>query len=110
MQRLNQSSMESQVNQTNVAVLYPATEPAEPSRPRLLLNLFLAIFFGTALGVGLALRQEIIDYRIRVVEDITDLLNLPVLGIIEKTQPASARLARPFWTWRRRDALALPKP
>lgn len=106
MQRLNQSILESQVNQTNVAILHPATEPVDPSRPKVLLNVILSLVFGTLLGVGLALRRETLDYRIRVPEDLTDLLKLPVLGTVEREPLASDRRARPFWLWWQRGGLA----
>jgi polysaccharide biosynthesis transport protein len=108
-QRLNQSSLESQANQTNVAILHPATEPVDPSRPRLWLNLFLSVFVGVLLGVLLALRREMIDYRIRVIEDVTELLKLPVLGIIEKPPLAPDARRGPLWGWWRRAGLALGK-
>ena len=110
MQRLNQMSLESQSTQTNsVVVLYPATEPVEPSRPRLVLNLVLAAIFGILLGVGLALRREVVDYRIRMLEDVTELLKLPVLGSIDKMTQPSDSPARAFWArWRRSSLAANP--
>jgi chain length determinant protein EpsF len=106
MQRLNQTSMESKIDQTNVVVLYPATEPVSASSPRLVLNVILALFFGMLLGVGLALRSEAIDHRIRVVEDIVDLLKLPVLAIVDKAASTGNARARPALPWWRRGGLA----
>jgi chain length determinant protein EpsF len=106
MQRLSQSSMESQMTQTNVLILHPATEPVKPSRPKLLLNLILSIAVGGLLGIVLALRREVMDYRIRVSEDISELLKLPVLGVIERTSAGGEPAP---WSWRnfwRRGALA----
>ena len=106
MQRLNQTNMESQANQTNVAILYPATEPVDPSRPKVLLNVILSIFVGGLLGVGLALRREMVDYRIRAPEDITELLKLPVLGMIGKSHPPTDGRPRLFRAWWRRRNMA----
>ncbi len=97
-QRLAQTSLESQTQQTNVVVLTPATEPIEPSFPKLLLNTIMAIFVGVMLGVGLALVLEMFSRRVRSVEDLTEGLGLPVLSVID------ARDAP------RRRHLALPKP
>jgi polysaccharide biosynthesis transport protein len=78
--RVNQSNLESQTQQTNVAVLSPAVEPVDPSFPKLFLNIALAIFLGTMLGIGAALLRELVDRRIRSREDIEQMLNLNVLA------------------------------
>jgi chain length determinant protein EpsF len=78
--RVNQSNLESQTQQTNIAVLSPAVEPTEPASPKIILNTLLAVFLGTLLGVGAALALELADRRIRSREDIEQLLNLNVLA------------------------------
>ncbi len=78
--RVNQSNLESQTQQTNISVLSPATEPIEPASPKLLLNIVLAVFLGTLLGVGVALAMELADRRVRSPEDIEQMLNLNVLA------------------------------
>ena len=79
-QRANQSTLESQSQQTNIVVLSPATEPTEPSSPKIILNTLLAVFLGTLLGVGAALALELADRRIRSRDDIEQALGLPVLA------------------------------
>lgn len=79
-QRQTQSNLESQNNQTNVALLAPATPPASPSSPKPLVNLTLAVAVGLVLAIGMALLGELLDRRLRSFEDITALLDLPVLG------------------------------
>lgn len=83
-QRLTQSSLESQASQTNIAVLTPATEPSSPSSPKILLNTLLSVFFGTFLAIGSALIREVMDRRVRSVEDLTEVLGVPVLGRVPK--------------------------
>ena len=101
-QRFNQTSLESQSTQTNVSVLTPAAEPTEPSFPKPLLNTLVSVFFGTLLGVGAALVLEMFDQRIRSVDDLGGMLQLPILGVIEKQQRRGPiRLA--FWS--RKSAL-----
>jgi polysaccharide biosynthesis transport protein len=87
-QRFNQTRLESQSTQTNVSVLTPASEPSEPSFPKMLLNTLLAIFVGTFLGIGAAVVREILDRRIRSAEDLAEMLQLPVLAVMG---PAKAR-------------------
>lgn len=81
-QRLSQTSLESQTQQTNIAVLTPATAPLKHSSPRTALNLALAVFLGTLLGIGSALLLELVDHRVRGPEDIQQAGAAPLLGII----------------------------
>lgn len=89
-QRLTQTNLESQVTQTNVVLLHPATEPLEPSSPKLLLNLALSIFLGSMLGVGAALLMEMRDRRVRSAEDILEALEVPLLGVLDARASKSA--------------------
>ena len=81
-QRASQTNIESQTTQTNIAVLNPAAAPADPSKPKVLLNILVSIFLGTLLGVGLALMLELINRRVRSTEDLAEALDIPVLGSI----------------------------
>lgn len=81
-QRASQTNIESQTNQTNIAVLNPASAPTEPSKPRVFLNVLVSIFLGTLLGVGLGLMLELGQRYVRSAQDLADALELPVLGSI----------------------------
>lgn len=81
-QRLVQSNLESQTQQTNIVVLNSAVEPIEPSSPKLLLNSLLSILVGAVLGVGIALLLELFNRRIRSAEDVVEALGLPVIGYL----------------------------
>ncbi len=87
MQRSGQSHMESEINQTNIAILNPAFPPQKPDQPKLLLNMFLAVFLGSILALGTALLAELLDRRIRSASDVSDALNLPVFSIIPQWIP-----------------------
>ena len=95
--RASQSGIESQTNQTNIALLNPAIAPSSPSKPRVMLNILVSIFLGTLLGVGLALALELRSRRVRSAEDLTDALDIPLLGYVSsatrflKFKPAGAR-------------------
>lgn len=88
-QRASQTSIESQTNQTNIGVLNAATAPADPSKPKLFLNILVSIFLGALLAVGLALMLELANRRVRSADDLADALNLPVLGTIAHTGAAA---------------------
>lgn len=81
-QRASQTSIESQTNQTNIAVLNPATAPTDPSKPKVFLNILVSIFLGTLLGVGLVLMLELANRRVRSSADLAEALDLPVLGSV----------------------------
>lgn len=82
-QRLVQTNLESQTQQTNIVVLNPAVEPTEPSSPKLLLNTLLSIFVGGMLAIALALLLELFNRRVRSPEDIVEALGLPVIGYLD---------------------------
>lgn len=84
MERYNQSSMQSRVNLTNVVLLNPAAEPVKPSSPKVVLNMALSVFLGSMLGLGLALLFEMLDRRVRVEQDLGEVMGLPVLGVLAK--------------------------
>jgi chain length determinant protein EpsF len=79
-QRLAQSNLESLTQQTNVVQLTTATAPNDPSSPKLVINLIVAIFLGGVLGIGAALAAEMRNRRVREDEDIVELLGVPLLG------------------------------
>lgn len=91
-QRLAQTGLESQMPQTNVAMLTVATEPSAPSSPKVALNTALSLVFGALLGMGLALLCEHLNRRLRCASDLSELLNVPVLAVL----PARGRSYRRF--------------
>jgi chain length determinant protein EpsF len=88
-QRLAQSSLESQMQQTDMSVLTTAVAPLFPSSPRLLLNTAIALLLGTLLGIGAVLWRELTDQRLRSAEQLVLLAAVPVLGIIPQSDHAS---------------------
>ena len=82
--RSAQTKLESSSVQTNIAILNAASEPLEPSRPRVFLNIIVAVFLGLLLGVGIALLLELTNRRVRSAEDLAELIGLPLLAAIPK--------------------------
>ena len=81
-QSASQTRLQSLANQTNVVRLNTALAPIDPSSPKLSLNLLIAAFLGTLLGVGYAMVLELMNRRIRSSEDLMQMLDLPVLASI----------------------------
>jgi chain length determinant protein EpsF len=91
LQQTNQTRLESRVDRTNVAVLNPATPPVNPSSPRVLLNLVVALFAGTALATGLILMLEVCSRRVRSATDFMIFDDLPVLAELPPLSSATLR-------------------
>jgi len=89
--RFTQASLESQATQTNVAVLSPATAPLEASSPRILRYTAMAVFFGLLAGLGAAFLWEMLDRRVRCVEDVAEMLQMPVLGVVQRHKRSRRR-------------------
>ncbi len=100
--RFNQTSLESQLTQTNVSVLNPAVEPTEPSSPNFKKNMSITVLLGLLLGGGAAFLLELLDRRVRSADDLAEMLQLPVLAIITPPRKPGRLLF-----WRRPPALAL---
>ena len=69
----------------NPAIIWEKAEvPEFPSRPRVMLNLALGIFFGLALGIGVAFFIEYLDTSVKTMEDIETYFGLPVLAVVPR--------------------------
>jgi uncharacterized protein involved in exopolysaccharide biosynthesis len=74
------------VQQALVAVVEQATLDANPVRPRPALNVAMGLIVGLTSGLGLALLLEFMRRTIKTPKDLTDVLHLPILGMIPKSQ------------------------
>jgi uncharacterized protein involved in exopolysaccharide biosynthesis len=82
--RLSQTSLEGQTTQSNGYVLAEAVPPIRPSSPKVVTNIALSIVVGFLLGIGAVILLEMIDRRVRTVAEVSELLGLPVLGVLPK--------------------------
>ena len=85
-QRLSQTRIEGQAEQSDIAMLNPAVAPIEPDSPKIPRNVLLSIFLGIMLGCGIALLAELLDRRIRSDQDLSDVLQIPVFGVVDWKQ------------------------
>lgn len=81
-QRLNQTSLEGKANESEISILNKAIPPLKHSSPRVLLNTVISIIFGSILGICFALVAEMVNRKVRSVEDLTRIAELPVLAVI----------------------------
>lgn len=68
----------------NVSILTPALlgENPSPVKPDPMLNIAIAAVIGLMLGVGIAFLLEYLDTTMKDEQDVEELLNLPILGVI----------------------------
>lgn len=95
-QRLSQTSLESQAQQTNIQMLSEAFAPTRKSSPNTMLNLMIASFFGAILSIGAAVGREFSDRRLRNVDDAVRVFGLPVLARLPAAANRSASWPRPI--------------
>jgi len=104
MQRFVESQIDSRASQTNVTVLNPAVAPSKHSRPKITLNIALAVVVGTMLGIGVVMLMEMFDRRVRSRSDLY--LDVPLLAVVHAWQAGGGRLPGQSGGNRR----ALPNP
>ncbi|MEE9330717.1 MAG: chain length determinant protein EpsF [Methylophilaceae bacterium] len=85
-QRFIKSNFEGESNQSNVTVLNKAFPPRHAYFPNKTIILLLAAVLGPILGVGFVLLSELLDRRIRSVEDMEAILGFPIYGTLPKTE------------------------
>lgn len=86
------ASWESQTTQTNVSVVQVASPAPNPSSPKTLLNMALGIFGGLILALTTVLLVELNDRRVRTVDDVLAELNMPLVGVLLKSEDAPSTL------------------
>lgn len=93
MQRLKDATVSAGLRSTNLHQVDLALAPAEPVRPRKLLNVSIGALVGIMIGVVLAFAQEGLDGSIKSVEEVEALLPITSLGIIPLQRGTKGRMA-----------------
>lgn len=72
------------MNVDNVKILSPAVEikNSKPIRPNPILNMAIASLLGVMIGVGIAFLIEYLDKTIKTEQDISEVVELQILGLI----------------------------
>ena len=78
--RLNQTNLESQATQSSVNLLNAASPPLKHASPRITLNVALSLLIGLMLALGTVMLMELMDRHVRVADDLTLGLGVPVLA------------------------------
>lgn len=88
--RLNQAGLESRATQSNTHLLAEATPPLQPSSPKRVLNLGLAVAVGALVALGAVVVLEALDPRLRLVAGDASIAGVPLFGVL----PAPGESAR----------------
>ncbi|MDP9724748.1 capsular biosynthesis protein [Priestia megaterium] len=92
------------MNVDNVKVLSKAAlgENPSPVKPQPLMNIAVGIVVGLMVGVGLSFLLEYLDNTLKTEQDIENILELPVMGVIItiKDVPKATNVQRPDLTAR----------
>jgi chain length determinant protein EpsF len=91
--RLSQTSLETKTTQGSAYVLSEATPPFLPSSPNHVRTLLVAVVIGSVLAIGMAIVREVVDRRVRTVEELPQSLGLPLLGVLPRPGGGTARIA-----------------
>ena len=74
-----------------LTVVDPASPPAEPASPRVLLNTLLAGIVGLLLALGVAFLLDHLDDTVKSPDDVETAIGLPTLGTITKMRGGKDR-------------------
>ncbi len=86
LQRYRELNASAGIAASNVSIIDRADPPASPSSPNLVRNLLLGLLLGLALsGLAILLRDQLDDV-IHVPEDVEDKLEMPLLGVVPRSQ------------------------
>ena len=94
LQRMKEVGIAGGVVSNNISVVDPAFVPYRKHTPNTTRNVLIGSLLGLMLGLGVVFLRERLDDRIRTVEQLESLSDLPVLGIFpfikKKNRPNSA--------------------
>lgn len=83
LERLNEIGRVADSSASNVAIVDEASVPTKPFSPNIPLNLVMGVAVGLLLGLLAATIAEVMDDRLRSVEDLRRVLgSIPLLGVI----------------------------
>jgi succinoglycan biosynthesis transport protein ExoP len=82
--RLSTETMQRSMPMSPARIWERAEPAAGPSKPKVFLNMALAVAVGVIVGVGLAFFLEYLDTSVKTMEDVENFLQVPVLAVVPK--------------------------
>ena len=95
--RIKELNVAENVGALNISVLEVAQPGEKPTSPKKAAVLGLGVVAGLMLGFGLALLRDMLDHRLRSTDEMTALLELPLLGVVphisgKHTRPVTGQI------------------
>jgi uncharacterized protein involved in exopolysaccharide biosynthesis len=73
--KLSTSMLESKIDTNNVIVIQEAIPSSKPAKPKFILNFIFSLFFGVVIGVIFCLLSELLNRKIRDINDLASISN-----------------------------------
>lgn len=80
--RQSQMNLEGSNSQNNIVVLNTASEPVNPSSPRVGINTVIGAVLGAIIAAFVTMLVELADRKVRSTSDLVTLLKVPVIGYL----------------------------
>ena len=98
--RLQEAQIAQATEDSRARVIDTATRPLRPLKPNRKQYVLFGVFFGFAMGLGLALIRETLDRTVHTLEEMVELTGVPSLGLIPHIDTTSLG--------KRRETVAVP--
>jgi chain length determinant protein EpsF len=95
-QRLSQSNLESQNQQSSATVLANALVPRKPSRPKVPFNIAVSVLLGLILGLGAAVLRENFGRPLRDADEAARIYGMMMLAVLPSARPVRIAPSRPW--------------
>lgn len=82
LQRLKEAGVSASLKASNIRIVDSADPPVRPAKPRIPLNLAVALLLGLGLGISTAFLQERLDDTLKGADDVERLFGLSALALI----------------------------
>lgn len=92
LKKLNEASVSAGLKSTNVDVISPAQVPVKAALPNVPLFITLGMGFGLIIGVIGIFVLESLDHSVGSLEDVTEIVNVPVMGMLPHLIPGNLRI------------------
>ena len=66
----------------NIQIIQKAEEPKNPVAPNKMMNIAIGFLLGLMISIGIAFLQEYLDNTFKKSDELEEVLDLPILGVI----------------------------
>jgi len=94
-QKFTQNNFEGESNQSNITILNRAISPTSAYFPNLKINILAAMLAGLFFSIAYVIGRELLDRRIRSLEDLESILEEPSFGEYPKMKLFSGNIVSP---------------